>query len=285
MKRSAIPVLTVATPDGLRTQTAYNCRFAKRRLTIRFKQRRFLCLLLSLLLMPSICSAYEEDFHYYVIYFLLRAKGFTADASHQIAGFSQYVDDNRKTEPIYQWPSTRAKFHFINSMGKQATKQNDEDARNAVIQAFQELAANSDGAKYVLGWRLHVFADTFSHDTFTAYWSWKFNAREHWSIPVGHADTLEGGHQPDRPYNDPGRAVRAAEAIYGLIPGQPSAEKPWSVIEPKLQAVFAAPNGRKLTERIGAMQSLIHTEFGENTNYDRREFAKEREQFERAVNE
>jgi hypothetical protein len=103
------PSLTVVTPDSLRNKTV-----------VRFKQRLSFPLLMIVLLTPSICCAYQEDFHYYVIYFLLRSKGFDANASHQIAGFSQYVDDNRKTEPIYQWPSTRR--NFISSIPHEHTR-------------------------------------------------------------------------------------------------------------------------------------------------------------------
>jgi hypothetical protein len=148
------PSLTVVTPDSLRNKTV-----------VRFKQRLSFPLLMIVLLTPSICCAYQEDFHYYVIYFLLRSKGFDANASHQIAGFSQYVDDNRKTEPIYQWPSTRAKFHFINSTRAHPTQRNDAVARSDVQSAFRLWMNGDESANYRLGWRLHVLADTFSHDT------------------------------------------------------------------------------------------------------------------------
>jgi len=246
------------------------------------------CAMFSLLLIPSSVSAYEEDFHYYVVYLLLRCKGFNAGTSHQLAGFSQYVDDNRYTEPIFRWPITRAKFHFINSSRGRATVRNDADAREALKVAFDDWVAGDPTAKYRAGWRLHVFADTFSHETFTAYWSFKFNAREHWSIPMGHADTRERGHEPDRPYNNSTRAVEAAKAIYELIPDRSGAQTPWSAIKPDLMATFGHPDqseGKKIEERIAAIQTLIAKRFGDQTVYSKQEFAKEREQFERAVGE
>lgn len=251
-----------------------------------WKRTFSLLALFTFLVLPSSTFAYEEDFHYYVIYLLLRCKGFDHSTSHQLAGFSQYVDDNRYTEPIFCWPKTRAKFHFINSNSGRATRPNDADARTALKAAFDEWTAGEPTAKYRVGWRLHLFADTFSHASFSAHWSARLNVREEWNIPMGHADTWEWGHAPDRPYNDPDVAIAAAGAIYDLIPAQSGAQIPWSQVMPELIATFGHSHqfrGRKIEERIEAMQKLIATRFSEDPVYDKQEFRKEREQFEYAV--
>ena len=219
---------------------------------------------------------------------MLRCKGFDSAVSNQLSGFSQYVDDNARTEPIYCWPSTRAKFHFVGSNSNTATKRNDSTAQADLTEAFGQWLSGDPAAKYRVGWKLHLFADTFSHEGFTAYWNNKINEREGSLRPrMGHADAPEDGHAPDRPYNDPTRAVEAATAIYRAIPSRGEvAGVCWDAIRPELEIIFdGKSNGghRGLTERVAALQALIAKAFSEHPVYDRREFAKERKEFERAV--
>src|SRR3954447_5555687 len=82
------------------------------------------------------CGAYEVDFHYYTIYLILRAKNYPPAAADQLAGFSQFVDDNWATEPLFTFPAKRARFHFAGSGPNVATVANVTNARVKVSAAF-----------------------------------------------------------------------------------------------------------------------------------------------------
>ena len=43
---------------------------------------------------------YEIDFHFYVIYYILRAKCFCANDAYNVAYYSQHVDDDMNTSPF-----------------------------------------------------------------------------------------------------------------------------------------------------------------------------------------
>jgi len=239
------------------------------------------CAIFFALMVPAPVSAYEKDFHYYVVYLLLRCKGFDIITAHEFAGFSQYVDDNRFTEPIYNDTAIRRRFHFIHSGKRRATFSNDDDARKKVVDAFEQWRTGDPSAKYLVGCRLHTFADTFSHASFTANWSFRFNAREHWSVPIGHADTGEWGHAPDRPYNDAATAIWAAQAIYELLPNQSGRQIAWEFVKPELVGAFVGKT--ELAPRIAKVRAVISKLVGEETNYDKEEFTREREKFESAI--
>lgn len=247
-------------------------------------------LVLAGIAMPT-AQAYEEDFHYYVVYYVVRARGYSPAQANELAGFSQYVDDNRRTEPIWTYSSRRARFHFAGSDPDKATTRNEASARERVRVAFELYLKDDPGGKYLAGVALHLLADTFSHESFTAWHNARVNERLRWfPFPIGHADTAECGHFPDRIYNNSTGALAAAYALYKLIPpAAPQAPvREWlSVQEPLALTLehqrdgFADEIG--LHNRITRMRALIKKTFGESPEYQKSEFAAERDNFEASV--
>lgn len=240
--------------------------------------------------LPTHAFAYDQDFHYYVIYLIIRCRGYDPAVAHQLAGFSQYVDDNAKTEPIYCFASRRAKFHFARSSKDTATTQDDSAVRQRLTQEFREFLNGEGEAKYRVGATLHLLTDTFSHDSFTAYWSRKLNWRPDGShlILFGHADAAEEGHAPDHPYNDVLKALTAARSVYDLIPERGSGfGVPWDQLSIELNSIFgtqASPaNWKDLDRRTAALKALILKLLHEQPSYSKEEFARDRKEFEHAV--
>lgn len=235
---------------------------------------------------------YERDFHYGVVYYIMRARGYSASDSNRIAGFSQYVDNNSKTEPLYTSAKNRAEHHFIGSSEDSATVRNNPEARSRVEDAFGRYGRGEQGSVYRLGDALHGFADTFAHEGFTAWHSDAINTRTGSVRPnTGHADAAEGGHAPDRPYNDTDKAIAAAKAIFDLTPGAPGSEKQqrsWADVEKSLRAGLSynpnEPDAEKNeTKRADNMSNIIKKDFGDDAKYNEKDFAKEKAQFEAAM--
>jgi hypothetical protein len=233
--------------------------------------------------------AYDLDFHYYVVYALLRARGYDAASADTLAGFSQYVDDNAATEPLFQFPATRAKFHFAGSSKTLATRENIQAARDQVERAFATYQARDADGKFLVGAALHLLADTFSHDTFTAWWVSSINCRAGSRRPcIGHWDTDEDGHAPDHPYNDPSRAIRAAQVIYELIPvGSGAMLVPWTEIERDLLPAYGSPASppaaKTIARRIAMLQNGVLRRFPEEKAYKVETFRQFKTPFEAAV--
>ena len=232
-------------------------------------------------------GAYEVDFHYYVIYLLIRAHGYPPVEADQLAGFSQYVDDNAKTEPLFCTSRTRAAFHFAGSDKRSATTENLLEARDELQQAFARYSLGSPPATYVVGAKLHLLADTFSHATFTAWWNRDVNCRAGSLRPcIGHADEEEDGHAPDRPYNAPLKALRAAEATYQLIPPPISGGSTtigWTSLQPELAAAFNDYGRVSIIERTNRVRRIIEAHFNESPHYDKIRFRRKKSDYEAAV--
>lgn len=175
------------------------------------------------------------DFHFYAIYALARAVGFSPDNAHVIAYASQYTDDEVKENTIYFEnggefepfitahrifdPHTVSEeickkvwipFHFLpGNLGvgneKLLTK-----ANCVIVQEMikQFLSYNKlDYSRHLLGIILHAYADTWSHQNFMGIMDGmnrvtklKVNG-QNVSIykiapPLGHAQT---GSTPDEP--------------------------------------------------------------------------------------
>jgi hypothetical protein len=214
---------------------------------------------------------YELDFHFSAVYYILRAKGFTSREANQVAGFSQGVDDNPATEPLWTSAENRAKFHFSGSGPEQATIRNDPTARANVVAALKNLSGKpvSEKQARALGGALHTYADTWSHEGFTAWHSDKLNRRTGgWRPNVGHADAAEGGTAPDRPCNDVEKALEAARNIYDLLPSR-GKTVPWQEVEKDLRAAFSLQN-QKEKERADQLNKRSREKFGdENVSYEK----------------
>jgi hypothetical protein len=228
--------------------------------------------------------AYEPDVHFYVVYLLLRSKGYTAVDSQQFAGFSQYVDDNARTEPIYCWFPRRAKFHFSESGPQWPTPANAQTARAQVTEAFAQFNAGRWKGRYLIGAALHLFADTYSHQGFTAWDSPDVNTRlGRRVLKIGHWDTADGGHAPDRPHNTPQTALDAASELYQLIPAGGGRAVDWPVLEPLLRNAFSAPSDA--SSRSAAIAAITASLFPADPkpSYKKLDFALETFWFQWAV--
>ncbi|MBI1370441.1 MAG: hypothetical protein GC162_17535 [Planctomycetes bacterium] len=238
---------------------------------------------------------FEIDFHYYVIYYLLRAKCWSASEADNVAGFSQYVDDNPATEPEWTGYMNRQCFHFPGSGPDSPTVANDSYAYDQVVQACWNYEGGGYGVTARLGAALHTYADTWAHDGFTAWWNDRLNTVTGSGRPnIGHADAAEGGHAPDRPYNDIGRALDAARSIYDLIPDhcctKGSSPMPWEDISEDLRHSFNVRNivinmsyDENVKYREHVMQLTIKRRFGDDAKYDRQCFDKFKSYFETSV--
>jgi hypothetical protein len=79
----------------------------------------------------------------------------------------------------------------------------------------EAIATGDDTA---IGLEIHALADSFSHASFVGLDNPR-NKRSEWTlVPAeGHAQTKFGGHEPDLPFNDVPKALKAAEAVYDRL--------------------------------------------------------------------
>lgn len=218
---------------------------------------------------------YEADFHFYVIYYLLRAKCYSTSDAFDIAYYSQNVDDAPATDPEIlgkeyiesgftdtSAAQQLANFHFINSTPTRATVMADP---TAMVRAFAALRGTS---KSSAGSSLHTLADTWAHKGFTAFYNKQLNGppnhpdlnRVYPWPPVGHA---EFSHRPDFPYLRPGLAMLAAKTIYNIIPSQGCGctPLPLSIVSTDLNQQFMVSASEY--DRSMAAQRMIQMRFGE----------------------
>jgi RHS repeat-associated protein len=227
---------------------------------------------------------YEIDFHFFVIYYLLRAKCWSASSAYAIAHASQAVDDDENTKPttlgMNEWwnlflgnyaaaaadAKKLAQLHFINSTPTTSTRSGDLTAiANAT---FQLNTGNMTAA----GIGLHVLADTWAHDGFTAYQNQKLNGQashpdltEHLGLPPVYIGHFNFAHDPDYPYLRPQRALSAALAIYSIIPSQCSCTGgpiSLSTLTSDLQRQFSE-SGSEYQRSIAAW-AMIELRFGDS---------------------
>ena len=187
---------------------------------------------------------YGIDFHYYVIYFLMRAKGWDKETSNRVAGFSQYVDDNSETTSMFTTEASRSYWHFPGSSRENATRRDDLDSRNKVISSVKSYLKGELKGEVLLGSALHIYADSWAHEGFTGYIS-GLNKRTGSIRPnIGHADAAYGGHEPDMiPLNTQSsqKALEAAENIYMLLPNGSEKSLSWDEVRNCLYAAFQMP--------------------------------------------
>jgi RHS repeat-associated protein len=221
----------------------------------------------------DLLGKYEIDFHFYAIYYLFCAKCYSPEDAQTVAWASQHVDDDPATDPLRlgrrvavgpdgeQAAQTLANFHFYGSGPNTVT------ARNPSNLALQISTALSNGDFGGAGAFLHTFADSWSHEGFTAWWS-DLNRRTGGGRPnIGHADAPEGGHAPDRPYNDVPRALEAALAIFDLIPDRPCCpESSRSRVTSDLQSAFSYRQ-EDIGARVQNLQARIRARFGETPHH------------------
>ena len=230
----------------------------------------------------DLLGLYAIDFHYYAIYYMLRAKEYSQAAADNLAGFSQYVDNNRKTDAtkIFYNPKRSARFHFPGATATTPTVRNDPTAKQNLIDAF---ASKGTGRTARIGAALHTYADSWGHEGFTPWWNTKINARTgSWRPNIGHADTAEGGLAPDMPYNDIDKAIDAAKNIYANIPSKSACPEEFKSLEQELRQQFSTQGDNNT--RVKAFQNLISEKFNQKAPiYKKEKFAKMSKYFEKAL--
>jgi len=237
---------------------------------------------------------------------LLRAKGWSAAEAEPVATYSQYVDDFPtwgdaptvgamalyETEPAVRnlLYGINADFHFYGSSQTTVTEAgNCTKKLKGALENYKEKNGGEEAAALVGRW-LHTFADTFSHQLFTAYTS-ENNKRKGYGFPYNSAPPMahaQAGHDPDLPYMHLATAIETAKAIYDLLPPR-GAVREWSDVEKDLTKVLTDPKTTfvvvseeffsgshtfvfeyTLNRRVDALKSLIKATFGDDVTYDKK---------------
>jgi hypothetical protein len=135
---------------------------------------------------------YEVDVHYDLTYFISMMAGLNDMQSQSVAFFDQYVDENPDTLP-FSWgnmPSTIK--NYFNGTTKNYHFISREEATTRVMNAIASYALAA------LGTALHSYQDTYSH--------------------AGYIDNhAKDGHNPDKTYLDPGKALTMAKGTFILL--------------------------------------------------------------------
>ena len=234
----------------------------------------------------DVLGMYEQDFHFYVVYYLLRSKCFAAKQAYQVAWASQNVDDDSQTNPLRLGLKTYLgdsfsrhllrKYHFSGSTATSATARNGLDAAADVLSAAASINRSgfSGASAFQLGTALHTYADTWSHEGFTAWRNIAINDRgrrmagssvqaiviNH--VFVGHANVW---HDPDEPFRDPSKAIDAALNIYALLPDLCGCASATDEVLPDLQRQFQTRGAEQ--HRIANMREIIRERFGDDAHY------------------
>jgi hypothetical protein len=219
---------------------------------------------------------YQTDFHYYAIYYLLRARCFSPGTAHWLAYQSQFVDDNHYSNPL--WLGARAlagiewaeqalvRLHFRGSTKTVMTSRNDSSARTEVTAELSRWANGQIGDAVAAGMALHTYTDTWAHEGYSGCVTWRAGFLGIQFPTVGH---LRDGERPDEPYNDVPKATEAALAIYGLIPFGSSdgccKMLAGADVTNDLRQQFSTSGS--LQTRINAFKKLIRERFHEEAQY------------------
>ncbi len=173
---------------------------------------------------------YEEDFHFYAVFFLARAAGLSHVSSSQIAGASQYADfspnvvapSDARWYTEYRASMLRTtRFHFVYDPDREgATRGNRYQVTEANAVVLGHLkAAMAIGSDIAVGIETHVLADSFSHAGFSGR-QHPHNSRNPAGTgapPIGHGQARFGGHAVDLAFRDVPKAIRAARAVYDQL--------------------------------------------------------------------
>ncbi|GEM_PF-1853282 len=141
--------------------------------------------------------AFDRDVHYYVNFMVALDSGFSVGEATELATLTQYTDENDATEPgkIFFGAAQRRTYHFPCDMyDKSMTIHDGRFARHNINKAFR------GNDKYMLAIGLHVYADSWSHETYGS--------------EVGH---LFAAHEPDRPYKRVGTFMEMCRQVYTVM--------------------------------------------------------------------
>jgi len=258
----------------------------------------------------------EKDFHYHIIYSLARCTGFEREEAWIIAYSSQFVDDNNegpflvdggevlfpkklvleggayhpimtqslspKSLDFYVQKYVYMPFHFIPGDARVTIKgkRNPYSVEPNSTRARRLLkAALKTGDPYAIGIALHTYADTWSHQNFTAFredWNsvypW-YNVFKSYVPNIGHA---EAGHAPDiisarwidyrfgdQEIDNRARAMEAIKAIFEML-SEYRGGMSWDSAERSYWEIVKA---RGYDERIKVNALFVKEKFGEEVPY------------------
>ena len=165
---------------------------------------------------------YQQDFHFYVVYFAAYRVLSDRGRASAIAWASQYVDDYGPTNPLPKdprivrglFPSIQEDvlrpFHFLARGSSAVAPGRENPVANYLL---GKLVGSPDDTQ--LGVFLHSYADSFSHSGFSGLRS-RENDRGFGDLrpEIGHA---EAGEAPDEPFMRPGLAATAAIEVERAI--------------------------------------------------------------------
>jgi RHS repeat-associated protein len=234
---------------------------------------------------------YEKDIHFYAVYYLARKAGFAREQAEQIAWASQRVDEkvpgHESTCPDlgclwqrhYVWvpgylnDEALKAYHFVSPNGSaEVVTENNPEVQRVVSQARQS------GDLMRLGIAMHTLADSYSHAGFVGYSSDVNDTPVTSPRPdIGHGDA---GHEPDWPYVDPPKALRALEAMYrALFEAAGGRGEDWYSVLHELQSYVPWPLSFSTVPAILSLhdeepgrselwKKLIETRLGEKVTFE-----------------
>ena len=262
---------------------------------------------------------YGIDFHFYVIYYMMKAKGWKYEVAEKVAGWSQYPDDSPLTDPdpesalnvsrslvnslyitdIFSDPVRY--FHFHGSSFDFPVEKNDRHARSLVQNAAEEFDDLSSlfFEKYSLrlGVSLHIYADTWAHEGFRSGYNIN-NVTSEFSLRpiVGHA---HAGSKPDMIIlneTNISKALDAAKHIWELIPEyeycMPDEKMKWEEFQAILKVAFSKYTGKdELTSELSEaivikrLKELFKRKFWIDATYNKSKYRKREKYFKRNLKE
>jgi hypothetical protein len=230
---------------------------------------------------------YDSNFHYYVIYLLMRYKGWEHKEAHSVASWSEMVDMFGKTDSFSVDFSKVRFFHFPGSNPKYPTMRNDRQSRIKVGKYSKEFITDKIENAIKLGVFLHIYSDSWAHEGFTAWPNSVINNRGHiFPRPSsGHANAPLGGHAPDVITLDEEskqKTMEAAKFIFDLLPSGKGEKISWEVVENALDWAFELYTGNMKDadwedlqqKEIKRLRAVIKSEFGISTYFNPSEFEK-----------
>lgn len=244
---------------------------------------------------------YEVDVHFYMTYYIAASIGFHKKSAkiayriedwdrkawakgikrkvpvtlyHEesmafaIAWANQYTDDDDFTTPMtYTNLAARRKYHFRHAnLGERGGTvkpgkykaadveqyNNDDIARDVVEQGIKEK--NDGWSPYLVGIGLHAYQDSWSHEGYHFFY--------------GHSDARCGGHFPDWPWVDVGRAMQMAEGTYNMLlkyyrtlyGANEQPWKTWDQIKGDLEKQFNEAKGPPIADHLMKQRGGLGTE-------------------------
>lgn len=140
-------------------------------------------------LLPAVASAYYDDVHYGLTYYVARQTGFTPEQAYRIASACSAVDWDERTEPVQLGGQLmalltplsggihgpRSKFHAFRNESDSLRRVlgNEPDARAAQQEVYDQLAGLKSFCTETtknLGVYLHGFQDVYPHFGWGTYW-------------------------------------------------------------------------------------------------------------------